>query len=123
MITKIQITGIAYEVDENAHKYAIKRIGQLDRYLPRHARKTVSAEIKLSEVNHDHGAKFQAEVILNVPGKVITAKDATVNILSAIDIVETKLQAQLRSYKQASISHIGNRSLMSRFKRSFQREL
>jgi len=43
MISSIQISGINYEVNKNTHKYAMKRIGRLDRYLPKHARKTVSA--------------------------------------------------------------------------------
>ncbi|NCQ54344.1 ribosomal subunit interface protein [Candidatus Saccharibacteria bacterium CG11_big_fil_rev_8_21_14_0_20_41_19] len=123
MITSVQIVGIAYEIDENTRKYVIKRIGRLDRYLPRHARKTVSAEVKLEEVNHNHGNKYQVEVILNLPGKLVTAKDSTSNILAAVDIVEAKIQAQLRDYKQSAISHIGNRGVMSRIKRSFQREL
>ena len=123
MITTIQVTGIAYEVDENTRKYVLKRVGHLDRYLPRHARKSVSADVKLEQVNHDHGNKFQVEIILNVPGKVITAKDSTSNILAAVDIVEAKIQSQLRDYKQTAIAHIGNRGVMSRFKRSFEREL
>ena len=123
MITTIQVTGIAYEVDENTRKYVLKRVGHLDRYLPRHARKSVSADVKLEQVHHDHGNKFQVEIILNVPGKVITAKDSTSNILAAVDIVEAKIQSQLRDYKQTAIAHIGNRGVMSRFKRSFEREL
>jgi putative sigma-54 modulation protein len=93
MITQIQITGIAYEVDEVTRKYVLNKIGQIDRYLPKHA------------------------------GKVIIAKDSTGNMLAAIDIVEVKLQSQLRDYKQATIAHIGRRGIMSRFKRSFKREL
>jgi putative sigma-54 modulation protein len=123
MITSIQITGISYEVDDSTNKYAIKRIGRLDRYLPRHARKTVSAEVKIEQVNHDHGNKYQVEAIIMVPGKIVTAKDSTSNVLAAIDIVEAKIQAQLRDYKQASIAHIANRGVMGRFKRSFKREL
>lgn len=123
MITSIQITGIAYEVDNTTHKYIMKRIGSLDRYLPKHARKSVSAEVKLEQVNHDHGNKYEVEVILDIPGKIVTAKDSTGNILAAIDIVESKLQSQLRDYKQATIAHIGRRGIMSRFKRSFRRGL
>jgi len=123
MIKSIQITGIAYEIDEKTRKYIIKRIGELERYLPRHARKSASAEVKLEQVNHDHGNKYEVEVILDVPGKIITASDSTGNILAAIDIVEAKLQSQLRNYKQETIAHIGRRGVMSRFKRSFKREL
>lgn len=123
MITSIQITGIAYEVDEPTKKYVIRKIGRLDRYLPRHARKSASAEVKLWQVNRDFGNKYEAEIILNIPNKTLTAKDSTGNILAAVDIVEAKIKAQLREYKETNIAHIGNRGVMSRFKRSFKREL
>ncbi|MFZ2125571.1 MAG: ribosome-associated translation inhibitor RaiA [Candidatus Saccharimonadales bacterium] len=123
MITSIQITGIAYKLDEITRKYVTKRIGHLDRYLPKHARNSVTADVKIAEVNHDHGNKYEVEVILNVPGKIITAKDSTNNKLAAVDIVEEKLKNQLRTYKQAAVAHIGKRGVMSRFKRSFEREL
>ncbi len=123
MITSIKVIGIAYEVDDTTRKYVIKRIGRLDRYLPRHARKSVSVEVKLEQVNHDHGNKYQAEVIMNLPGELITAKDSTSNMLAAVDIVEAKVRTQLRVYKQTNIAHIGNRRIMSRFKQSFKREL
>jgi putative sigma-54 modulation protein len=118
MITAIEITGVQYEVDETTRKYVMKKIGRLDRYLPRHARKTATAEVKLRSVNRDHGNKYEAEVLLQVPDKNVTAKDSTVN-----DIVEAKIMSQLRKYKQESISHIGKRGVMSRFKRSYAREL
>lgn len=123
MIESIQITGMAFKLDEVTRKYVMKRIGRLDRYLPKHARATVSAEVKIAEVNQDHGNKYEVEVILNVPDKTIVAKDSTNNKLAAIDIVESKLTNQLRDYKQKKISHIAKRGVMSRFKRSFQREL
>lgn len=123
MITSIKVTGIAYEVDDTTRKYVIKRIGRLDRYLPRHARKSVSAEVKLEQVNHHHGNKYEAEVILNIPGKLITATDSTSSMVAAVDIVEAKIRSQLSDYKQASIPHIGKRRIMSRFKQSFKREL
>jgi putative sigma-54 modulation protein len=123
MISQIKVSGISYEVDEATRKYAMKRIGRLDSYLPRHARKTASCEVKLKQVNHDHGNKYEVEVIMSIPGSLIPAKDSTNNIFAAIDIVEAKIRSQLRDYKEANIAHIGKRRMMSRFKRSFKREL
>lgn len=123
MITAIEVTGIGYEVDEVTKNYIVKKIGGLDRYLPRHARASVSAQVKLREVNRDNGNKYEAEVVFTVPDKVITAKDSTVNVLAAVDIVEAKIVSQLRRYKQASIVHISKRGIMGKFKRSFKREL
>lgn len=123
MIQSIAITGVKYDVDDTTHKYVKRKIGRLDRFLPRHARKSVSAEVKLKEVNRDHGNKYEAEIILHVPDKQLTAKDSTVNMLSAVDITEAKLATQLRKYKDLHIGHTGKtRAVLSRFKRSYERE-
>lgn len=123
MITTIEVTGIKYDVDDTTKKYVLKKIGKLDRYLPRHARESVNAEVRLKEVNRANGNKYEVEVTINVPEKVITASDSTLNMLAAVDIVEAKIVTQLRKYKQATISHVGRRGVMSKFKRSYAREL
>jgi putative sigma-54 modulation protein len=120
MIASIDITGVKYNAGEQVQKYVQRRIAKLDRYLPRHARKSVTADVKLKQVNRDHGNKYEAEVILNIPDKRMTAKDSTVNMFAAIDIVEQKLINQLRKYKQASLAHVGNRRAMNRMKRDAQ---
>lgn len=118
MIASIDITGVKYIPGEQVQKYVMRKIAKLDRYLPRHARKSVTADVKLKQVNRDHGNKYEAEIIINVPDKRLTAKDSTVNMFAAIDIVEAKLINQMRKYKQESITHVGNRRILSRFKRS-----
>lgn len=118
MINAISITGVRFDLDETTKKYVIKKIGRLDRYLPRHARKSATAEVLLKEVNRDHGNKYEAEVILHVPDRQLTAKDSTVNVLAALDIVEAKLAAQLHKYKELNIGHIARRGVLGRFKRS-----
>lgn len=120
MIASIEITGVKYVVGDQAYKYVMRRVARLDRYLPRHARKSVTADVKLKQVNRENGNKYEAEIILNVPDKRLTAKDSTVNMFAAIDIVEAKLVSQLRKYKQATVTHVGNRRLMRRGKRAEQ---
>lgn len=122
MIENLTITGMKYELTDTTKKYVEKKIGRLDRYLPRHARKTVSADVKIRQIDNPGGNKYEVEVVMNVPDKVITAKDSTMNVLAAIDIVEAKLSGQLRKYKQANVPHIGMRRVLSRFKRSYERE-
>lgn len=122
MIEAITISGVKFDVDETTRKYVTKKIGRLDRYLPKHARKSASAEVFLKQVNGDHGNKYEAEVIMNVPDKQLAAKDTTVNILAAIDIVEAKIVTQLHKYKETTLPHVGRRGMLSRFKRSYARE-
>ena len=120
MIEQLTITGVKLELDAATKKYVAKKIARLDRYLPKHARKSASADVKLKQVNRDHGNKYEAEVIFNVPDKTLTAKDSTVNVLAAIDIVEAKLVTQLRKYKDG-VTPARRRSMLGRLKRVYAR--
>ena len=104
MIASIDITGIQYSVNEKTQRYVMEKVGKLDRFVPLHARKTMRADVKLRQVDEAHGNKYEAEVILQVPDKTITAKDTTVNMMAAVDIVEAKLVAQLHKYKDSLIA-------------------
>ncbi|HET6747519.1 MAG TPA: ribosome-associated translation inhibitor RaiA [Candidatus Saccharimonadales bacterium] len=120
MIERLTITGVKVELDAATKKYVTKKIARLDRYLPKHARRSVSADVKLKQVNRDHGNKYEAEVIFYVPDKILTAKDSTVNLLAAVDIVEAKLVSQLRKYKE-TLTPSRRRGVLSRLKGGFAR--
>lgn len=121
MITHIDVTGVRYTPDELTKKYVKKKIGALDRYLSRHARKTVHAEVKLKEVNRAHGNKYECDVIIKVPEATLTAKDSTLNMLAAIDIVEEKLRSQLKKYHDERTDHHGRHNIVGRLKRRVHR--
>ncbi len=99
MITRIEITGISYEVSPDLDKYIRSKIGKLDKYLPRSQRKSVHAEVKLSENDSKNSDRNKCEVILHVYGELMTAKESTINMFAAVDIVEAKLKSQLRKHK------------------------
>lgn len=122
MIDALTITGIKYDVDEKTKKYVTKKIGALDRYLPRHARKSATATVRIELLEHKDSNKYEVEVVISVPEKTITAKDTTLNAMAAVDIVEAKLATQLRKYKETRIPHVGRQGILARFKRSFGRE-
>ena len=99
MITKLEISANGIELTDDIKKYVEKKIGRLDRYMNKHARKSVHAEVKLKQEKSKKKDKLMAEVILHVPGETLTAKESTLNIYAAIDIVEAKLRNQLKKYK------------------------
>ena len=121
MISQIEITGNKYEIDENTRKYAEKHIGKLDKYLPRHAKKSATAKVVISEVKGKNDNKYEVEVMLNVPDKTLIAKDQSSNVLAAIDIVEAKIESQIRRYKTEKNPRLGKSGIMAKFKRSFKR--
>ena len=106
MIEKIDISGSNFKVEESFKKYVEKRIGKLDRYLPRQNRKDVVARVVVTEVNRDHGNKYELSVSLDVPGgKVLAAKDEASNIFAGIDIIEAKLTGQIRRFKTENTNY------------------
>jgi putative sigma-54 modulation protein len=106
MISKIDTSGINLELGDDIKKYIARKIGRLDKYMPRHARQSAHAEAKLRETNNRLGNKYECEVILHLPGGQIQAKEATLNMFAAVDIVEAKLKNQLVKYKAAHIDHL-----------------
>ena len=112
MISQIDITGKnKYEIDENTQKYTRKH----------NAKKTVSAKVVIEQINGANDNKYEVEAILTIPDKTLVAKDQSSNVLAAVDIVEAKLESQIRRYKTEKNPRIGKSSIMAKFKRSFKR--
>ena len=100
MIENIDISGSNYDVEESLQKYVQKRIGKLDRYLPRQNRKDLVAKVVVTQVNRDHGNKYEISATLDIQGgKVLNAKDEASNVFAGVDILEAKLTGQIRRFK------------------------
>lgn len=116
MIEKIDITGSNYKVEESFHKYARKRIGKLDRYLPRGSKKDVIVKIVVTEVDRAHGNRFEISAAMEIHGgKVFAAKDECSNLYAGIDIVEAKLMGQIRRFKLEKTPHLRRNPLKKLF--------
>ena len=109
MISNIGTAGVNLELSDEIKKYIAKKIGRLDKYMPRHARKTATADVKLRETNNRLGNKYECEVIVSLPGKNVQATEATLNMFAAVDIVEAKLKNQLVKYKEEHVAHLHER--------------
>lgn len=118
MIQKLDITGVHMEVDKKLHDYVIKKIGKLDRFMPRHARKSVHAEVFLKEEKNKQKKVCIAEVTIRLPKGNVTAKEATMNIYAAVDIVEAKLKNQIRRYKDTHRNLRLHRRVLNKLQRS-----
>ncbi|MBQ6354893.1 ribosome-associated translation inhibitor RaiA [Candidatus Saccharibacteria bacterium] len=118
MIEKIEISGSKYKPTDSFRKYAIKRIGKLDRYLPKGYKKDVIAKIVVTEVDRAHGNKYEISAAMEIPGgKVIAAKDESSNVFAGIDIIEAKLMGQIRRFKLEATPHLRKNPIKKFFKR------
>ena len=118
MIEKIEITGNGYKVEDGFRKYVEKRVGKLDRYLPRGYKKDVVVKIIVTEIGKTKGDKYEISVAMEIPGgKVIAARDECSNIFAGVDLVETKIRGQIRRYKLEVQPHRQKRSLKNLVRR------
>ncbi|MBQ7202352.1 ribosome-associated translation inhibitor RaiA [Candidatus Saccharibacteria bacterium] len=118
MIEKIEVTGNnGYKVEEGFRKYVEKRIGKLDRYLPRGSKKDVVTKVIVTEIGgKNRSEKYEISVAMDIPGgKVVAAKDECSNVFAGVDLVEAKLTGQIRRYKLEVQPHRQKRSLKNLF--------
>ncbi len=116
MIEKMEISGNGYKVEEPFKKYAEKRIGKLDRYLPRSSKKDVVCKVIVSEIGKGKNGKYEISAAMEIPGgKVIAAKDECSNVFAGVDLVEAKLTGQIRRYKLEAQPHRQRRSFKNLF--------
>ncbi len=118
MIEKIEISGSNYKPTDSFRKYAEKRIGKLDRYLPKACKKDVIAKVVVTEVDRAHGNKYEISAAMEIPGgKVLAARDETSNVFAGIDIIEAKLMGQIRRFKLENTPHLRRNPIKKFFKR------
>lgn len=117
MIKKLEISGVHTTVNEDLKKYITKKIGKLDRYMPRHARQSAHAEILVKESKQKTRKQFTCEVIMRLPKSTMTIKETTINPFAAVDIVEVRLKNQLKKYKETHGSLKIHRRFIARLKR------
>lgn len=116
MIDKLDLSGVNYKISDSFKKYALKRIGKLDRYLPRGSKKDVVAKVVVTEVDKPHSNKYLISVAMEIPGgKVINAKDECSNVFAGIDLLEAKLRGQIRRFKLESTPHLTKKGLRNPF--------
>jgi ribosomal subunit interface protein len=131
MISKLEINGVHIKIDDKLRTYITKKIGKLDRFIPRHARESAHAEVFIKEINVQGkpkgskqssrgrvGAKeYTCEVVLRLPKETITLNESTMNAFAAVDIVEVKLKNQIKKYKETHNSIRLHRRVLSRLRR------
>ena len=112
---RTEISGVHAPVDDKLKRYIRRRIGGLDRYVPRAKRKPTWAEVKLKESGHQSAQgernECNCEVLLHVPEETITVCETTVNMYAAVDIAQEKLKHRIRKYKETTAPHRPRRLL------------
>jgi ribosomal subunit interface protein len=124
MIAKFDLKGVHTTIDAAIQKYATKKIGNLDKYLPRAHRDSVHAVVELKQAaKAKEQKKYTCDVTLHLPHGTLHVAESTLNMFAAIDIVEAKLKLQIKKYKESHASAKLSRHLTGRFRRRGGMEL
>lgn len=98
---KIDVTGRNFEVDEKLLQYVTEKLSSLEKYVSRHGREVIHASVVLEDdTNGREDNRYVCDVVVVVPGARLVAREGTVNMYAAVDIVEAKLGSQLVKYKE-----------------------
>lgn len=121
---KTEITGIHCELDEKTEEYARRKVAKLVDYIPRHARPSAFANVKISQTNQkDKSGKFECEIVLTLPDKVLVASGDAPYILASIDAVEVKMKSQIGRYKtEHRADGVRTGGFMAKLKKSLRRK-
>jgi|AntRauTorcE11897_2_1112592.scaffolds.fasta_scaffold00116_30 ribosomal subunit interface protein len=117
MIKKFEITGKKTKVTPDLQKYITRKIGKLDRFLPRQARESAHAEVIMKESSNKGKKTYTCEVILSVPQDKITVSQSTMNPFAAIDIAEDTLKNRIRKYKETHGTQRLHKKVLARMRR------
>jgi len=117
MINKLEVVSVHSNSDKSLDKYVNKKIGQLDRYIPRKSRESVHVTVRLKDSKAKNKNNFTCEVVMHLPHETIDVRESTINMYAAIDIVEAKLRQQLIKYKEMHTDPKLYRRLYSRVAR------
>lgn len=117
MISKLEISGVHTKVGADLRKYVTKKIGKLDRYMPKHARPSAHAEVLMKQSKFKARKQHTCEVIMYLPKETMTIKETTMNPFAAVDIVEAKLKNHLKKYKETHSSLRLHRKVLARLRR------
>lgn len=118
MLQKFEIQGEHTVLDDSLKKYVTKKIGGLDRYVPRNARESAHAEVHLKEDKKKKDNNHcTCEVVLHLPKQTIVINEHALNMYAAIDIVEAKLRLQIQKYKDKHHNGKMHRHVFSRLRR------
>lgn len=118
MIERLEVRGLKINVSPKLTEYVQKKIGLLDKYVSRHDRESLRAEVILKEQTIKTKKICTCEVIFHLPHDTIVTKESTINVYAAIDIVEAKLRNQLKKHKEKHGNPRFHRRLVTRLRRT-----
>ena len=118
----IEISGTNYKLSDQEQDYIDRKCRKLVNHMPMHSRRSAFVSAKISLLTQPGDDKYQCDVVLTLPDKTLVASETTTSVAAAIDIVERKLQGQIRKYKtERRKDGVNSGGIMAVIKRTLRR--
>lgn len=113
---KMTIYANGLELTDAIRDYAEKKLGELDKFIPKGTLSDINVELQKTTSHHKKGEVFRAEANVKLPGKLIRGESQEDNLYAAIDLLKDELKRDLRKYKDRhhDLQIRGGRSLKKR---------
>ncbi len=120
---KLQLTGRQYEIDEELERYTKKRLGTLDRYIPRKYKvQKMHVEI-FRDPSGKEDNRYRVKANLHLPEQEVIAETAMMNPHAGVDVVREKLKLQIKKYKEKhAVRRFRIKELFNRAQKEEQKE-
>lgn len=118
----IEISGTNYKLSDQEQDYIDRKCRKLVNHMPMHSRRSAFVSAKISLLTQPGDNKYQCDVVLTLPDKTLVASETATSVAAAIDIVERKLQGQIRKYKtERRKDGVNSGGIMAVIKRTLRR--
>lgn len=118
----IEISGTNYKLSDQEQDYIDRKCRKLVNHMPMHSRRSAFVSAKISLLTQPGDDKYQCDVVLTLPDKTLVASETATSVAAAIDIVERKLQGQIRKYKtEHRKDGVNSGGIMAVIKRTLRR--
>lgn len=118
----IEISGTNYKLSDQEQDYIDRKCRKLVNHMPIHSRRSAFVSAKISLLTQPGDDKYQCDVVLTLPDKTLVASKTATSVAAAIDIVERKLQGQIRKYKtERRKDGVNSGGIMAVIKRTLRR--
>lgn len=118
----IEISGTNYKLSDQEQDYIDRKCRKLVNHMPIHSRRSAFVSAKISLLTQPGDDKYQCDVVLTLPDKTLVASETATSVAAAIDIVERKLQGQIRKYKtERRKDGVNSGGIMAVIKRTLRR--
>ncbi len=118
----IEISGTNYKLSDQEQDYIDRKCRKLVNHMPMHSRRSAFVSAKISLLTQPGDDKYQCDVVLTLPDKTLVASETATSVAAAIDILERKLQGQIRKYKtERRKDGVNSGGIMAVIKRTLRR--